>query len=286
MKICILLIAFVLLLGGCKHVHSPEGDALVEVKGQVLYESDLKEIIPAGVPSSDSLFFAENYIRKWVTDRLIYDVALKNQTDAQEVEKLVEAYKQSLIRHKYQERLVTERLSPTIRESDKLAFFEENQEQLKLDNPIIKGLFLKIPVDAPGINDVRKWYKSSSTESLEKIEKYCIQNASIYEYFYDKWMSFYEVMDNIPMVVTDANAFLKVNHSVEFSDSTFCYLLNIKEYIPAGSVPPYEYAESRVVEMLTNQKRKEFIENFENELYTDAVKRGDVKFFSDTKDAK
>lgn len=286
MKICILLIAFVFLLDGCKHTQSIEGDALVEVNGQVLYESDLKNIIPTSISSSDSLLFAENYIRKWVKDQLIYDVALKNQNDAREVEKLVEAYKQSLVRHRYQERLVTERLSPAIRESDKLTFFEENQERLTLDYAIIKGLFLKIPVDAPGINDVKKWYKSNSVESLEKIEKYSIQNASIYEYFYDRWMDFNEVMENIPMAITDANSFLEKNRSVEVSDSTYCYLLNIQEHIPAGSVPPYEYAEARILEMLINQKRKEFIENFENELYTDAIKRGEVKFFSNTKDAK
>ena len=57
---------------------------------------------------------------------------------------------------------------------------------------------MKIPVDAPGLTDVKKWYKSTDVASLEKIEKYSVQNATIYEYFYDKWVDFDEVMDNIP----------------------------------------------------------------------------------------
>jgi hypothetical protein len=286
MRICIFFIAFVFLLGACKNRQSTGGDALVEVNGQILHESELKGIIPVGISSSDSLLFAENYIKKWIKDKLIYDVALKNLNDAQEVEKLVEAYKESLIQYRYQERLVMEKLSPNIRESDKLIFFEENQELFKLNNAIVKGLFLKIPVEAPGLSDVKKWYKSNSTESLEKIEKYSIQNANIYEYFYDRWIDFGEVVDNIPVSVTNENVFLQTNKSVEVTDSTFCYLLNIQEYIPAGSVAPYDYAESRIVEMLVNQKRKDFIESFENELYTDAVRRGNVKFLSTTKDAK
>lgn len=286
MRICILFIAFVFLLTACNNRQSIEGDALVEVNGQMLYETELKRFIPTGISSADSLLFAENYIKKWVKDKLIYDVALKNLDDLHEVESLVEAYKQSLIRQRYQERLVTERLSSNIRESDKLIFFEENQERFRLNNAIIKGLFLKIPVEAPGLDEVKKWYKSNSTESLEKIEKYCIQNANIYEYFYDRWIDFDEVSDNIPVPITNENTFLKANKFVEVTDSMFCYLLNIQEYIPAGSVAPYDYAESRIVEMLINQKRKDFVEKIENELYTDAVRRGYVKFFSTTKDAK
>lgn len=286
MRICIYFVAFVFLLSACKHAQSAEGDALVEVDGQILYESELKGFIPAGVSSSDSLLFAENYIKKWIKDKLIYEVALKNLNDAEEVEKLVEAYKQSLIRYRYQELLVMEKLSPNIRESDKLSYFEENQERFKLNNAIIKGLFLKIPVEAPGLADVKKWYKSNSTEALEKIEKYSIQNATVYEYFYDKWIDFGEIADNIPLSITNVNSFLQANKSVEVSDSTFCYLLNIQEYIPAGNVAPYDYAESRIVEMLINQKRRGFIEDFENELYTDAVRRGNVKFLSTTKSAE
>ena len=70
-----------------------------------------------------------------------------------------------------------------------------------MDKGLIKGLFLKIPVDAPGLTDVKKWYKSTDVASLEKIEKYSVQNATIYEYFYDKWVDFDEVMDNIPIHV-------------------------------------------------------------------------------------
>ena len=36
-----------------------------------------------------------------------------------------------------------------------------------------------------------------SEASLEKIEKYSVQNATIYDYFYDKWVDFDEVMDEI-----------------------------------------------------------------------------------------
>jgi hypothetical protein len=78
-------------------------------------------------------------------------VALRNLGDEkEEVDKLVEEYRRSLVRYRYQERLVEEKLKTDIRESDKLNYYEENQKKFILDKGLIKGLFLKIPVDAPG----------------------------------------------------------------------------------------------------------------------------------------
>ena len=212
----------------------------------------------------------------------MYDVALRNLGDEkEEVDKLVEEYRRSLVRYRYQERLVEEKLKTDIRESDKLNYYEENQKKFILDKGLIKGLFLKIPVDAPGLTDVKKWYKSTDVASLEKIEKYSVQNATIYDYFYDKWVDFDEVMDNLPVHVSDPNAYLKANKFVEVADSSYCYLLNIKEYLSVGSVAPYDYASPQITEMLINQRKVDFLKTFEEELYNDAVRGGDVKFYTE-----
>ena len=244
MRIVFMFLTFVVLLGACKGSQPADTtDVLVSVKGRTLNRSEVNKLIPRGISSADSLLLAEGFTKKWVKDVLVYDVALRNLGDEkEEVDKLVEEYRRSLVRYRYQERLVEEKLKTDIRESDKLNYYEENQKKFILDKGLIKGLFLKIPVDAPGLTDVKKWYKSTDVASLEKIEKYSVQNATIYEYFYDKWVDFDEVMDNIPIHVSNPNAFLKANKYVEVADSSYCYLLNIKEYLPSGSVEPYDYA--------------------------------------------
>lgn len=257
-------------------------DIVASVGEETLGRSDVTRLIPKGISSSDSLLMAESIIKKWVKDCLVFDVALRNLgSEKEEVDKLVEEYRRSLIRYRYQERLVEEKLQADIRESDKLSYYEENQDKFVLDKGLIKGLFLKIPIDAPGLSDVKKWYKSIDVVSLEKIEKYSVQNAMIYDYFYDKWVDFDEVMENIPLQVSDPNAFLKANKVVEVSDSSYCYLLNIKEYLPVGDVAPYDYAGARIMEMLVNQRKVEFLRDFENELYNDAIRNGNVKFYSE-----
>ena len=289
MRGCIFFLAFVSLLCSCKKTQTIEdSDVLAMVKERTLTRSEVVRLIPRGTSPTDSLLIAESYIKKWVKDILVYEVALRNLGDEKaEIDQLVEEYRFSLLRYRYQGRLVKERLTANIRESDKLNYYEENQKKFTLDKKgIIKGLFLKIPADAPRLHEVKSWYKSNSEESIEKIEKYSVQNANIYDYFYDRWVDFDEVIGNIPIRVTDANNFLRNNKTVEVSDSTYCYLLNISEYIASGSVAPYEYVEPTIIELLINQKKMEFLRNFENELYEDAIKKGDVVFNTNPENAQ
>lgn len=281
MRCCFIFIAFVSLLCACKQTRPiDDADVLVRVKDRVLGREEIQRQIPRSLSSADSLLMAESLAKKWVKDALVYEVALRNleREERAEVDRLVEEYRHSLIRYRYEEQLVRERLSSDFQESDKLRFYEENQSKFVLDKALIKGRFLKVPADAPGLADVKKWYRSTSESAVEKIEKYSVQNAVIYDYFYDKWVDFDQVMDNIPMRVTDANAFLKANRYVEMCDSTYCYLLNISDYLPIGRVAPYDYAGPQIIEMLTNQRKVQFLKDFEDELYNDAVKHGDVEF--------
>lgn len=272
-----------LLLFSCgRGVQDVGADVLVSVEGHSLLRSEVETVIPRTLSSADSLLMAESYVKKWVKDVLVYDVAEENLGEEMaDVERLVEAYRHSLIRYRYQEQLVRERLSAEIRESDVLNYYETNQKKFELKTNLVKGLFLKVPIDAPGLTDLKRWYKSDDASAVEKIDKYSLQNAAIYDYFYDKWMDFEDVMENIPMQLLNPSAYLKANKTLEVSDSSYCYLLNIRDYIPAGQVAPYDYVQPQIMDMLLAQRKQKFLRDFEEELYNDAIRDGKVRFPSD-----
>ena len=272
-----------LLLFSCgRGVQDVGADVLVSVEGHSLLRSEVESVIPRTLSSADSLLMAESYVKKWVKDVLVYDVAEENLGEEMaDVERLVEAYRHSLIRYRYQEQLVRERLSAEIRESDVLNYYETNQKKFELKTNLVKGLFLKVPIDAPGLTDLKRWYKSDDASAVEKIDKYSLQNAAIYDYFYDKWMDFEDVMENIPMQMSNPSAYLKANKTLEVSDSSYCYLLNIRDYVPAGQVAPYDYVQPQIMDMLLAQRKQKFLRDFEEELYNDAIRDGKVRFPSD-----
>ena len=282
MRILVLLLITLLGCGACKEQHDHKGKTpLVEVDGNFLYKEDLMSVLPVGLSKDDSILFTEHYIRSWTEEILLYEKAANNIPDNVDVDKLVENYRKALIMHTYQQELINQKLTNDISEQEITDYYGQNKELFKLENPLIKGLFIKVPLTAPQLNNVRRWYKSDKQDAIESLEKYSLQNAVKYEYFYDKWVDFDEVMDNIPIHVSNPNAFLKANKYVEVADSSYCYLLNIKEYLPSGSVEPYDYASPHVTEMLVNQRKVEFLKKFEDELYNDAIRSGDVEFHSE-----
>jgi hypothetical protein len=255
---------------------------LVRIGEFTLSRGEVDRSIPAGTASSDSVLLAENYVKKWVKDVLTYRAAVRNlgTTDA-DIERLVEEYRRSLLRHQYQEHMIRSRLSVEIPESDKLLYYQENTKRFILSNNLIKGLFLKVPLGAPGLDDVKKKYRKTDPKTVEGIEKFSIQNALIYEYFYDHWVDFDEIMDRIPVQVGNSAQYLKSTQSVETNDSVYCYLLNITEYMLSSNVAPFDYVLPQIEELLINKRKVEFLRRIEEELYRDAVRKGEVIFHTD-----
>ncbi len=277
----ILLTLSVSLFACKKAIQTDEPDALVKVNDRILTRNEVESLIPKGTTSADSLLLAESYIKKWVKDELVLKIAQRNLgSDKETIDKLVDAYRRSLLRYRYQEKLIQEKLSDEIQESDVLTYYDTNKEKFVLDKNLIKGLFLKVPTDAPNLSEVKTWYKSGNVASLEKIEKYSIQNAAIYEYFFDKWVDFDEIRNNIPNQISNPESFLRTNKTLEVTDSSYCYLLNIRQVLLKGQVEPFEYAEPRIREILINQRKLDFIKEFEEELYNDALDGGDVIFYN------
>ncbi|MCC8188329.1 MAG: peptidyl-prolyl cis-trans isomerase [Bacteroides sp.] len=251
---------------------------LVEVEGNILYKEDLLAVLPAGLSADDSLLFAENYIRNWVEDVLLYEQARRNIPDSEEVEKLVENYRKSLIMHTYQQELIHQRLSRELTSREMEEYYENNKGLFTLESPIVKGLFIKVPLKAPGLNNVRRWYRDEDLEAVENLEKYSLQHAVKYEYFYDKWVALSDVFDLIPVDVGSPEEYVRKNRQIELKDTAFYYFLHVTDLRVQGEQEPYEFAEYRVREMLLNLNRVEFMRTVTDELYQRALRGNKIKY--------
>ena len=272
-------------LSACRPLKtSNEEDVLVKVHRNILNRSDVEKNIPKNISSSDSLLIAEHFVQKWIKDVLTFEVAQRNiGKEVEDINRLVDDYRRSLFRHRYQEFMIQNRLTAELSENEKITYYNENTAKFLLDKTLIKGLFLKIPAESPGLADVKKWYRSQDPTELENIEKYSIQYASVYDYFYDHWVDFDEILDKMPFYVSNKSQFLLSNQTVELNDSAFCYLLNISEFILSGNTAPYEYADTQIQELMINNRKMDFLRTFEEELYQDAIRKGEVTFYTNQK---
>lgn len=275
-----LILLTTIAISSCVH-KTPESarKPLLEVEGKFLYMDEVQQVMPPNVTGKDSIAIAKNYIRKWVTDVLMYENAKRNITNQNEIEELVESYRKSLTIHQYQQKMIEQRLPKEPSEVDLKAFYTQYSEQLILKENIIKGLLLIIPQKAPNMNTVRSWVQSANTKSLESIDKYSLQNAISYDYFGDKWLPLSEILKKIPLKIEDPSKFIASTRFIETSDSTEHYFLRIQAFKLSGQVEPYEMAKDRISNILLNKQKADFIAKFEKEIYNDALANETVTFF-------
>lgn len=253
---------------------------IVSLRGKVLYAAQLNEIIPYGTSQQDSTILADKYIEVWINDILMYDKAKQNIMDEEEINELVNEYRESLIVNTYQSQILREMLSKKITDNELKMYYDENPGQFKLKENIIKGLYLKVPVNSPQLSNFLKWYKMDNDKGVENIEKNNLQNAVSYDYFYNKWVSLDDVLENIPLNIPDEEQYLRLNKNIEVKDDKFAYLLNIKEFKLKGTLAPYDYIKEQMTEIFLEKKRNEYLQQIQKDLYDKAISNNEIKFYN------
>lgn len=277
-KIALFLVLIV--LAACHTEHDHRGKTpLVEAGGQFLYREDLQTVIPPGISSADSLSFAERYIREWVEDALLYEKAKNNIPDNDRIEALVDNYRKTLIVHTYQQQLIEQRLKDEISDEEVRNYYESNKNLFLVDVPLVRGVFVKVPLRSPGVNKVRTWYKKNTPENRDQLERYSFQHAVGYEYFYDRWVSARDVIDKIPLTVDNPEQYLAEHAYVETKDTANYYFLHVDAYLKKGEQKPLEFAQAEIRGILSNMKRVAFMREVKEELYERATKRNRIIYY-------
>lgn len=252
---------------------------VVTVNNETLYKAELDDAVPRNLSAEDSTEVAQSYIKMWINTKLVYNKAKQNIVNKEEIDQLVEDYRKSLIINSFQEQLIREHFSKAVKDKELEAYYEKNKDKIKLKENIVKGLFLKVPVDSKELANFQKWYKQTNDAAVENIEKKRLQNAVGYEYFYNDWVSFSSMSENIPLSIDNEEQFLKTNKNIEVRDSSFVYLLNIKEYKLIGSEAPFDYVKNHLMEIYIEQQRSDYLKQVQDDLYKKAVSDDEIKFY-------
>lgn len=275
------LIIGLLVMSGCSGSFNHQGKTpLVKVGDAFLYKEDLDAALPVGIHDKDSVRFAEDYIRNWVEDVLLYGKAEGNIPDNEKIDQQVAAYRRALIMHTYQEELVRQKLGNEVSEEEIEAYYEAHAAQFRAEQPYIQGLFMKVPVQTRNLNRVRNWYKRNTQDAIDGLEKFSIAHAVSYEYFYDRWRPVSEFALKMPLEALETDMdYLKRNKNVEVRDTVYCYFLHVEQFLPKGDPLPLEYAKNEIKEMIINLKRVAFINQMKNDLYREASENNDIIYY-------
>lgn len=274
------LMVLVSLLWSCtKSNPEPKRTPILEVEGKFLYKDDLEKVIPKTANKIDSTEIAERYIKKWVTDVLMYENGRRNLQNASEIDTQVEEYRKTLVIHQYEQALIEERVKNTVSEEELHQFYNTYSSQFALQDNLVKGVLLILPKNAPSIEQARAWVKSPNEKSLENLEKYSLTNAISFDYM-NKWTPFGEIIKKAPFKVEDSRSFISQKSFNEISDSTKVYMLRVTHAALTGQTEPFDEAREKIKNIMMNKRQSDFVIQFENDIYNDALKDGTINFFN------
>ncbi len=247
-----------------------------------LYKSDLKGIVPPNTSKSDSILIIKNYINNWIRQKVILHKAEKNLNDNQkDFTEQLESYRSSLVVYTYESKLITQLLDTSVTKNQIEDYYKKNTDNFLLKNNIIKVNYIKLTTKSPYKAKVKQMLFSNSDNAANKNQLYkmCTQNAVNFFLEDDTWLLFEDLLKEIPIETYDQEAYLRNHRTIEISDSSFYYLINIKDFKIKESISPISFEKENIRNIIINKRKLELITKMHDEVYQDALKNKDFKIF-------
>ena len=77
----------------------------------------------------------------------------------------------------------------------------------------------------------------------------------------------------LPLKLADEVSFLRRTPFYEATDSLYSYFVKFRDYRLNSTVAPYEYVKNDIELILLNNRRVNYIQSLENDIYEDAVSK-------------
>ncbi len=248
-------------------------DVVATAFGENLYISDLQEIVPEEASHGDSVNMINNYVDNWIRQQIFLEHAKNNLSSEQmDFEKKIRNYKKSLIIYTFENQLLNEELDTVVANNQIKEYYENHKNEFTLKDHIVKLTYIKVPQNTPNINQIRRLYRSDAPEDIAELEEYCTQHAASYFIDSDSWMIFDEILKEIPINISNRERFLRNNQYIETSDDYYSYFLKINSYKLKENISPIKFVTDDIKNIILNRRKQEFIRQYRNELYRNAVK--------------
>lgn len=256
------------------------GDVLVRVYDKYLYVSELDGLVPHGTSVHDSLTMVRRFIQNWVDRELIVKKAEENLPDEyKDFSSQLEEYRNSLVIFEYEKMLVRQDLDTNISFETITEYYDQHKNNFLLKDDILNMQYLVLHQDSPAIKKFRKYIRSEIPEENDSLALYCSKYAESFSLSEDYWIDLDQMMETVPVPTYSFRHFNTNRRYLEVRDSVFIYMIYVKDYKPADSVPPIHFLEDELRKMLLNKRKNNLIKNMRQTVLEDAIKHNQVEIY-------
>jgi hypothetical protein len=252
-------------------------EVLAIVNTEKLFRIDVTSVLPKNINRADSLVLANSYIQNWAIKRLLLAKAKNNSSleTVNQIESLVQDYKESLLINNYKDQLVKQKLDTVVSDQEIEEYYLLNKENFKLNEELVKIRYLHIDNNLIDEGEILSLFKSNDINDLEELEK---QELSFkFHQFNDSiWTQLDKVLLKLPF---SKDKLLKKSKFIQKQDSIGLYLATIKDVLPRNSIAPISYITSTIKQMILHKRKIELLRDIEKIIVKDATQNNNFKIY-------
>ena len=254
-------------------------DVVAVVDGVELRTVDIKRDMPTGITGADSVTFVRMYIENWVLNRLKIKRAEEVLTSSSDdIERLVEGYRQSLLMRQLDQYYIDKSLDTEITDKQIAAYYRANSASFKLDHNVVQGVIVKVPKAFRNTTTLTTAMRNSAKEGewqeLDALaEKHSLKVVNMAA----EWVSYSDFLSNLPTERSRSYNDLITKSTVQqmSSDDAIFYFI-ITDRALKGEIAPMASIENDIRRRLYSERRRKIVEEYEAELKRQSVKDGRV----------
>ena len=271
----------VFLISSCNLFENKPLRAIAKYKSNYLFFEDIKKYIPKNLSEKESLVLIENEIAKWAKNHILIEQANINLNNEKKNQLLVMAkeYSDELFSFHYKEKIVKSLMDTVVNQNSIDEYYKQNKINYKLNEDIVKARFIKISNENFEIPNIRNRFRRFNKSDISFLDSISLQFSS-YSFNDSIWINkdvffskFPEVRDYVKNNIVKKNLFYQLEDSLEL------YLIKVSESALRNTIAPIDYLEPTLRQILVNKRKLEFIRNFENELYIDAIQTKELEIY-------
>ena len=274
----LIIISLVLpAISSCRAISSflANDEVVAQVGQEKLYRGDIDKVIPRGMEPEDSIRLARQYINSWASDRVFIKIAEQQLSKSEkDVTSELEDYRKSLLKYRYEQLYVNERLDTAVSQEHIEEYYHLHQDKFILERPIVKARFLNIASDSPSLEPIRKKMSSMEAADLIEADSLAFSSALKFTTWSDGWIDVAELAKEYVMDYSDMLS--RMNRGwIEAVDTTGQMKLTfVSELMPKGVAAPLEFCEEKIKDIIVSARKQALIMNLEQDLLNDARENG------------
>lgn len=272
------LIAFMaLILSSCNWINSilHDDELVAKVGDNMLYKSEVSSLIPDGSSSEDSLRLAMQYINTWASDMVFLDIAEEQLSKTEkDVSKELEAYRRSLLKYRYEQLYVNERLDTAVTDKQIEEYYNAHKEDYILERPLVKAKFMRISPEHPDAARLKKLLSSSNDEDVMEMENQAYSAADKFSSYFNQWIDIVTLAKDLGV---DYDELLNVKADSYIESKDVYGKLNVAyigDVVKRGSYAPVEYCAYRITDIIISTRKHRLTTSLEQDLLNDARDKG------------